>query len=224
MPVEQGIMVVLKTDLPLAKKEWTPEPPQLSSQAIMVPEGTRLLSRGAKVTGSDDKSVIGNLAMITDGNVKQKFSYNVELLDGLQWVQIDLENTHAIRAILVWHYYLPDSLDYDYYRGGEHRYLARVYQDVVIQTSNDPHFREGVSTVYNNDHDNSSGLGRGEDAMYIETREGRWINTKGVNARYVRLYSNGHKRLWGDKDEMPTEWHDNYDRSNDYIEVEVYGE
>jgi hypothetical protein len=231
-PIQKGerVMVLLETELPLAKEEWSPEPPQRSSQAFMVPEGTKLLSRGAKVTSTKDPFLlVGDLAMITDGNVKQDSNYHVELWsydeefwDGPQWVQIELEKTYAIYAILVWHYYLPDSREYDYYKVGEDTYLARVYQDVVVQISNDPDFQKSVTTVYNNDHDNSSGLGTGMDAIYVETSEGRWINVQGVEGKYVRLYSWGHKRLWGSKDETP-EKYSGYPESNDYIEVEVYG-
>jgi hypothetical protein len=63
-----------------------------------------------------------------------------------------------------------------------------------------------AKTVYNNDHDNSSGFGIGKDYEYIETFEGRLIDVKGAKARYVRLYSNG-----STEGEM-----------NHYVEVEVY--
>ncbi|MCA9245144.1 MAG: hypothetical protein KDA32_14390, partial [Phycisphaerales bacterium] len=63
-----------------------------------------------------------------------------------------------------------------------------------------------VTTVYNNDHDNSSGMGVGTDKEYWETFEGRLIDGKGAKGRYVRLYSNG-----------STE-----DDQNHYTEVEVF--
>jgi hypothetical protein len=61
--------------------------------------------------------------------------------------------------------------------------------------------------VFNNDHDNSAGLGIGRDKEYIEVNEGRLINPKGVAARYVRLYSQGNT-----SNDM-----------NHYVEVEVFG-
>jgi hypothetical protein len=61
--------------------------------------------------------------------------------------------------------------------------------------------------VFNNDLDNSAGLGVGKDLHYIETNEGKLIDAKGVKARYVRLYSNGNSG----------------NDLNHYIEVEVYG-
>jgi hypothetical protein len=92
-----------------------------------------------------------------------------------------------------------------------------VYEDVVVQISNDPAFKKEVTTIFNNDHDNSSGLGKGKDDTYIESCEGRWINPKGVEGRYVRLYSNGHRRGNRSDDSMTKV------AMNHYIEVEVYG-
>jgi len=78
---------------------------------------------------------------------------------------------------------------------------------VVVQVSNDSRFRRGVTTVFNNDIDDSAGLGKGDDLHYTETYEGKLIHTRGIQARYVRLYSNGNTS----------------DNQNHYIEVEVYG-
>ena len=64
-----------------------------------------------------------------------------------------------------------------------------------------------VRTLFNNDIDNSAGLGVGKDMHYTETHEGKLIDAKGARARYVRLYSNGN----------------NGSDLNHYIEVEVYG-
>jgi len=55
--------------------------------------------------------------------------------------------------------------------------------------------------------DGSTGLGVGDDLLYIETHEGKLINAKGVKARYVRLYSNGNTA----------------NDVNHYVEVEVFG-
>jgi hypothetical protein len=65
-----------------------------------------------------------------------------------------------------------------------------------------------VITIYNNDHDGSSNLGRGGERAYIETNYGRLIAAKGQRARYVRLFSQGNTS----------------DELNHYCEVEVYGE
>jgi hypothetical protein len=99
----------------------------------------------------------------------------VEFRKGTQWVQVDLGASHAIHALAVWY---------------DHRYI-QVINDVVLQVSDDPEFKTGVTTLYNNDTDNSSGLGVGTDREYFERRFGRVVSAKGVQARYVRSYSRG---------------------------------
>jgi hypothetical protein len=156
-----------------------------------VPKGTVLLSVKKPVTSSDMQPVIGELDMITDGEKSGAEGYFVELGPSTQWVQIDLGAPHALHAILAWHYHSQ----------------ARVYRDVVVQVSDDPTFQKGVTTIFNNDHDNTSKLGAGKDKEYIEVAEGKLFDPKGARGRYVRLYSNGNT-------------------TNDlthYVEVEVYG-
>jgi hypothetical protein len=158
---------------------------------FLVPVGTVLLSAGKPVTSSDKEPVIGELSFVTDGKKSGEDGYYVELGPGLQWVQIDLGKSDALYAIVVWHYHSQ----------------ARVYRDVVIQVSDDKDFINGVTTLYNNDHDNTSGLGIGKDKEYIETYEGKLVDAKGARGRYVRLYSGGNT-----SNDM-----------NHYVEVEVYG-
>jgi hypothetical protein len=156
-----------------------------------VPKGTVLLSAKKPVTSSDSAPVIGELDMITDGDKNGGDGYFVELGPGPQWVQIDLGASHPLSAILAWHYHTQ----------------ARIYRDVIVQASDDPAFKTGVTTIYNNDHDNTSKLGAGKDKEYIDVAEGRLFDPKGVKARYVRLYSNGNTT----------------NDLNHYVEVEVYG-
>ncbi len=156
-----------------------------------VPKGTVLLSMEKVVTSSDYEPVIGDLEFVTDGEKTGEDGYYVELGPSVQWVQIDLGQSYSLHAILIWHYHSQ----------------ARVYRDVAIQVSDDPDFIEGVKTIFNNDHDNSAGIGIGRDKEYIETNDGRLIDPRGVVARYVRLYSRGNT-----SNEM-----------NHYVEVEVYG-
>jgi hypothetical protein len=156
-----------------------------------VPAGTKLVSLKKPVTASDTAPVIGETSFVTDGEKSGEDGYFVEFGPGKQWVQIDLKESYALQAILIWHYHSQ----------------ARVYRDVVIQVSDDRDFVGGVTTIYNNDHDNTSGLGIGRDKEYIETNEGRLIDPKGIKARYVRLTSGGNT-----SNDM-----------NHYVEVEVYG-
>ena len=156
-----------------------------------VPKGTVLLSLNKPVIGSDSEPVIGEMEFVTDGEKSGEEGYYVEFGPAVQHVQIDLEGSYALHAILIWHYHSQ----------------ARVYRDVIVQVSNDPDFITDVKTIFNNDHDNSSGLGVGRDKEYIEVSEGRLIDPRGIEARYVRLYSRGNT-----SNDM-----------NHYVEVEVYG-
>jgi hypothetical protein len=83
---------------------------------------------------------------------------------------------------------------------------------VVVQVSDDPKFAKGVKTIFNNDFDNTCGLGKGKNLEYVEDYRGKLMDAKDAKGRpargrYVRLYSNG-----STADDM-----------NRYIEVEVYG-
>ena len=165
--------------------------PPTKAPEFLVPEGTTLLSKGKPVTSSDDAPLIGDLELITDGDKEAGEGYYVELLDNLQWVQIDLEAASTVNAVWVWHFHSQ----------------KRAYHDVIVQISDDPEFKEGVTTVFNNDYDDSAQMGKGADRPYVESRFGMVIDGKGTKGRYVRLYSNGNT-----SNEM-----------NHYIEVEVYG-
>jgi len=158
---------------------------------FMAPKGTKNVALGKPVTSSDEEPIIGELDLVTDGDKEASDGCYVELGPGVQYVQIDLRAVYQIYAIVVWHFHQE----------------ARVYRDVVVQVADDPDFILNVRTLFNNDHDNSAGLGIGRDKEYIETYEGRLIDGKAVNARYVRLYSNGNTSS----------------DLNHYIEVEVYG-
>jgi len=187
------------TELPPELIEGTPVPIQLpnleapltAAPEFNVPEGTVLLSAGKPVTSSDDFPLIGTLDLITDGEKDAGEGYYVELDEGPQWIQIDLEQEAAIHAVHVWHYHSQ----------------RRAYKGVVAQISNDPEFKDGVTTIFNNDFENSHGFGVGRDRPYVETRFGKIMDGRGTVGRYVRLYSAGNTS----------------DDTNHYIEVEVHG-
>jgi hypothetical protein len=135
---------------------------------------------------------VGELKQITDGDKDYTKSSLVELAEGVQWVQIDLGAEHEIYAVIVWHFHEG----------------KRVYFDLVAKVSNDPAFEKDVTVIYNNDHDNSAGLGVGEDKEYIESNKGRLIDAKGAKGQYVRTYGNGNTAN---------------EKQNHYVEVEVWG-
>jgi len=192
--------VPLKTQLPRPLFVGTPvplnvpnlEPPMKGKRPdFMVPAGTINLAKGKQVTASDNSPVVGTLDLVTDGDKAGDEGSWVELGPGKQWVQIDLAKKANVYAILVWHFHSQ----------------ARVYRDVVVQVSDDPSFRSGVTTVFNNDFKGELGLGAGKDLNYVETYQGKLIDARGAKGRYVRLYSNGNTT----------------NKLNDYIEVEVWG-
>ena len=192
--------VVLKTKLPPPLFVGTPvplnvpnlEPPTRGKRPdFYVPAGAINLARNKKVSASDSNPNVGTLDMIVDGDKDGNEGSWVELGPGKQWVQIDLAKRAAISAILIWHFHAQ----------------ARVYRDVVVQASDDPTFRSGVTSIFNNDFSNQLGLGAGKNLNYIETYQGKLIDAKGVKGRYVRLYSNGNTS----------------NKLNHYIEVEVWG-
>jgi hypothetical protein len=192
--------VPLKTQLPRPLFVGTPvplnvpnlEPPTKGKRPdFMVPAGTVNLAKGKKVTSSDNNPVTGTLDLVTDSDKAGDEGSWVELGPGKQWVQIDLAKNANIYAVLVWHFHSQ----------------ARVYRDVVVQVSKDPTFKSGVTTIFNNDFKGELGAGAGKDLNYVETYQGKLIDAKGVNGRYVRLYSNGNTT----------------NKLNDYIEVEVWG-
>lgn len=192
--------VVLKLKLPKPMFIGTPKnirTPNLEKitgkkrKPFYVPEGTQILSLNKPVSGSDEEPVIGEMDMVTDGEKSGEDGYFVEYGPGKQYVQLDLKGSYKLFAVLIWHYHTQ----------------ARVYRDVIVQVSDDPDFVTGVKTIFNNDHDNSSGLGIGRDKEYIEVNEGKLIDPRGAQCRYIRLYSNGNTA----------------NDMNHYVEVEVYG-
>ncbi|MEN9021123.1 MAG: discoidin domain-containing protein [Verrucomicrobiales bacterium] len=193
--------VALTTEIPEAMFEGTKvplklanlEPVEVKQKPLMVPKGLTNLALEKEITASDDLPVIGDLEYVTDGDKDAADGSYVELGPQVQWVQIDLEKESEVHGIWLWHFHKN----------------ARAYIDVIAQVSNDETFTDSakITTVYNADHDNSSGMGKGTDKAYVETNKGRVIDGKGAKGRYVRLYSNGNS-----SNEM-----------NHYIEVEVWG-
>jgi hypothetical protein len=196
-----GDKEILKIELPEAFSGGTPceywsptlEPEDYKDRPPhMVPQGTMLLSKDKPVTSSFNAPIVGALKQITDGDKDYRKKSLVELGSGVQWVQIDLEKEFNIYAVLAWHFHEG----------------KRVYFDTVVKVSNDPEFKDGGAVVYNNDSDNSAGLGVGKDKEYVESNKGRLMGIEnGVKGRHVRLYSNGNSA----------------NDMNHYVEVEVFG-
>lgn len=199
-PAWQGGLEPLPLVLPKPLFEATPEDikvPNLEKPLgkprppFLAPAGTENVALGKPVESSDTQPTIGELEFITDGEKSGLDGSYVQLAAGRQSITIDLGAKHTIFAIVFWHYHKQ----------------PRVYYDVVVSVADDPDFITGVRTLFNNDHDNSSGLGVGKEMNYVDTAEGKLVDARGVEARYVRLYSNGNS----------------HNALNHYVEVEVYG-
>jgi hypothetical protein len=174
----------LKLQLPAPTLKGTPEDlptgpniEPLSDKpraAFPVPKGAKNLAAGKTVTSSV-KPFTGELEQVTDGK-KEAFDYDsVEMKKGPQWVQVDLGEACTINAVAMWH---------------DHRYI-QVMRSVIVQVSDDPEFKTGVTTLFNNDTENAAGLGVGTDREYFETHFGKVVDGKGTKARYVRGYTKG---------------------------------
>jgi len=156
-----------------------PNPRQGPRKPYRAPKDVKLISLDKPVTASDKTSLIGEIKQITDGDKEGASGSYVEFAPGTQWAQVDLGKKYEIYPILIWFYH------------GD----PRVYHDVIVQVSDDPDFIENVATLFNNDFDNSTGLGVGTDYEFYETNEGKLVDGrrggKPTVARYIRVYSNG---------------------------------
>ncbi len=201
LPAADGDQVPLALKLPAPAFKGTPKDLQLGPNVeplsdkprppMMVPAGLKNLAPGSKLTCSDKNATSDVLAKIVDGDKDASDQSIIFLRKGTQWVQLDLGSPQEIFAVAIWH---------------AHN-MAKVYHDVVVQVADDADFIENVRTVFNNDSDNTSGLGVGTNREYFETYEGKLIDAKGVKARYIRFYSKGSTES----------------ALNEYTELEVYG-
>jgi hypothetical protein len=176
--------VPLVIKLPAHTVKGTPEdlpsgpniepPPKNPPAPLQVPAGVKNVAAGKPVTSSV-KPYSGELTQVTDTKREPYDEDVVEFKKGTQWVQVDLGESFTVHAIAMWH---------------DHR-LLQAFHDVIVQVSDDPKFETGVTTIFNNDTDNSSKLGVGTDREYFELEYGRVIPVKGVKARYVRGYTKG---------------------------------
>ena len=193
--------VPLELKLPAPAFKGTPKDIQLNSYVeplsdkprppFMVPPGLKNVATGAKITSSDKNATADILAKLVDGDKEASDQSIFYLRKGTQWVQLDLGAPQEMFAILIWHAHNS----------------AKVYHDIIIQVADDQDFIENVRTIFNNDQDNTSGLGVGTDREFFETHEGKLIDTKGVKGRFIRFYSKGSTES----------------ALNEYTEIEIYG-
>ena len=153
---------------PHLRKEEKKRPP------LRVVRGLKNMAMYKPVT-ADKKPTVGELEQVNDGI---KTSGRFDFVEGPTWVQVDLKAPVSIRAIAVWHFYKNPV----------------IYDDVIVRIADDADFTRNVRTLFNNDHDNSSGLGKGKDTAFIsrwwsELIDARGPDRTGAVARFVRLYT-----------------------------------
>ncbi len=158
------------------------KPPHLREEKkrppFMVPPGTKNIARFKPCSCSDERPVTGVLEQITDGLKKSSPFHFVELGPGPRWIQIDLEAVQTIYAVVIWHHYKNPV----------------IYNDVIVRIAEELPFDTNATTLFNNDHDNSSGLGTGEDTAFYsrwwgEIVDARGPDMKGTPARYIRVHT-----------------------------------
>lgn len=147
-----------------------------------------LVSAGRMPTSNDELS---DPELCTDG-ITTDTGALTDLGAGVKYLQIDFGASFNINEVDLWHYY------------GN----GRTYHDVVVMISNSADFNDGKTIVFNNDTDGSLGFGEGSDSEYAESYAGKTIKFPAVNARYIRLYSNGSTS----------------NRYNHYVEIKVWAD
>ncbi|MFD2334317.1 fibronectin type III domain-containing protein [Cohnella sp. GCM10020058] len=176
----------------------------LSNVIQVVMESTINVAKNKSVTSNGTASNNVPLSILTDGVTARDQYALIGVSTGPKWVQVDLGQAFGIKKINIRNDWGASA---DTYRTG---------RDHVVQVSNDPNFATGVTTVFNNDQDNSSGLGVGTDAEYQEPADGSGKTitlSSAINARYVRFSANGHVRV-----------NQTYNAVNTPVEIEVYAD
>lgn len=176
----------------------------LSNVIQVVMETTINVAKNKSVTSNGTVTNNMPLSIVTDGVTARDQYALIGVSTGPKWVQVDLGQAYGIKKINIRNDWGASA---DTYRTG---------RDHVVQVSNDPNFATGVTTVFNNDQDNSSGLGVGTDAEYQEPADGSGKTitlSSTINARYVRFSANGHVRV-----------NQTYNPVNTPVEIEVYAD
>ena len=138
--------------------------------------GLRNLAFGKPVSQSGDAGYDNGSSRATDGDIRNG-GWDIGPKATSRYRQVDIGGPWNIDSLRVWHE-LSDS--------------RRIrYKDVVIRISTTADFSSDVTTVFNNDMDNSLGLGAGTDGEYDETESGKIVHFPTTRARYIRLHTYG---------------------------------
>jgi lysophospholipase L1-like esterase len=155
--------------------------------SVTVDNSTLNLLSG-KIAATNGNNNATALGWITNGD--KTLTNIADMGAGAIYLQYDLGSSVNLGDIKLWHYY------------GD----PRSYHDVLVELSNSSTFATGNTIVFNNDTNNSLGLGAGTDSEYAESSAGKDISFSPVSARYIRIYSNGSSS----------------NTANHYVEAEAY--
>ncbi|MDB6113060.1 MAG: autotransporter-associated beta strand repeat protein [Lacunisphaera sp.] len=172
---------------------WDPASPSIGAFQYTATE--QPLSQGKAVTYStisSGESAGTPASYLTDGDTSLTHLVAVGNANQLVSATIDLGQRSMVQRLKMWHYWND----------------GRSYHDVIVQLSTTPDFSSGVTTVFNNDTDNSAGLGVGQNAEYAESSAGKEIIlSTPVSGRYARFYLAGNS----------------VNGFNHYVELQVFG-
>ena len=171
---------------------------KLYSEAGSEPEDNLALNKSAVISPPPSDFNIPRIGQANDGILDANNYANTAEDGNPSSLTIDLEAEKNINKVILWHYAEGNN---------------RIYEDVIIQFSNDPEFKTGVVTVFNNDTDNSCGQGAGSDALYTENTEGTVFEFPAVKARCFRTWVNGFHTTSSQTKRPYAHWQ----------EVEIYG-
>lgn len=155
------------------------EKPDAIKKAFLAPSGTKIVSLNKPVTSSTPPTK-GQIGWITDDEAfcGQEGENTVSFEALPCWIQIDLGSKHLIDHVWLWHD--QGTL--------ARRLTPEVFEDVIVQLSNDAKFASDVVTLFNSDDDGSCRQGKGTDPTYMDSNHGRGVPVGGQQARYVRIW------------------------------------
>lgn len=167
---------------------WDPTNPSIG--AIQYGAAPSLLSTGLTPTYNSSSVLYeGSPSKLTDGSTTDYVG--VGGINESAYAQIDLGALYNVSKVKMWHFFTD----------------GRTYRDVIVQLSQTADFSSYVTTVFNNDKDNSAGQGYGVNAVYAESGSGKTVNFQPVLARYARFWIGGNS----------------VDPYNQFVELQVYG-
>ncbi|WP_262680938.1 DUF5123 domain-containing protein [Paenibacillus sp. J5C2022] len=129
------------------------------------------------VPGGSYPGTVTNPVYLTDGSTASGTSVVGNTGYPIAYVQLDLGTFKDVSMFKM------------FFQASSHLY---TYKDLAIQVSETADFYDAF-TIYNNDEDNSIGLGYGEDEEFIATPSGTTIMMAPKKARYIRFWVGGYE-------------------------------